>query len=342
MKKIQFIDFLKGYSILTIILMHLIQNYMELPSLINKASSFGGAGVHIFIFCSGFGLFYSYLSKKLTFTEFLKKRFSKIYFPYIFIILISAFIPFMYTQSDKLTAVFSHIFLFKMFFNNYECSFGCHFWFISTIIQFYLIFNLLVMLKNKINNDKKFILINLCISISWWIITGLMGNSEIRIWNSFFLQYLWEFSLGMVLASKIHANKGIYTLPKSSIIFVASIIGLALYGILGFKGGFLKLFNDIPSLLSYGGIALLIYKLNINILNKFILKINTFSYELYLVHILVFSCVFNLFNLNKIMAALISLLLALISAKLFHLIILEFNNYKLTFYTNKRGCKKSY
>ena len=56
------IDFAKGFSILTIILMHLLQSFVsELPTLLKTAMSLGGTGVHIFIFCSGFGLYLSHL-----------------------------------------------------------------------------------------------------------------------------------------------------------------------------------------------------------------------------------------------------------------------------------------
>lgn len=55
MKKLEVIDYLRGFSILTIVLMHLIQSY-SIPQIIRTASSFGGAGVHVFILCSGFGL----------------------------------------------------------------------------------------------------------------------------------------------------------------------------------------------------------------------------------------------------------------------------------------------
>lgn len=53
-------DFLRGFSIFTIVLMHLVQCY-PLPGFLMKASSMGGAGVHVFILCSGFGLYLSSL-----------------------------------------------------------------------------------------------------------------------------------------------------------------------------------------------------------------------------------------------------------------------------------------
>lgn len=99
MKKLEVIDYLRGFSIFTIVLMHLIQSY-SIPSILQKASSFGGAGVHVFILCSGFGLYLSHLNKPLSYSNFLKRRFIKVYIPYILIILLSAAIPF-YNHSDN-------------------------------------------------------------------------------------------------------------------------------------------------------------------------------------------------------------------------------------------------
>lgn len=62
MQRFPVIDYLHGYSIFTIVLMYLVQSY-SLPSWAMKATSFGGAGVHVFILYSGFGLYLSYLNK---------------------------------------------------------------------------------------------------------------------------------------------------------------------------------------------------------------------------------------------------------------------------------------
>lgn len=145
LQRLEVIDFLRGFSIFTIVLMHLLQSFPISPFLM-AASSFGGAGVHVFILCSGFGLYLSYLNRPLTYIQFLKRRFLKVYLPYIIIILISALIPFYNTSSDKLLQVLSHVFLFKMFFNDLESSFGLQMWFVSTIIQFYLLWPLLLKL----------------------------------------------------------------------------------------------------------------------------------------------------------------------------------------------------
>ncbi|MCD8291265.1 MAG: acyltransferase [Prevotella sp.] len=146
-KRYELVDFLKGYSIFTIVLMHLLQP--SVSGLLNRALAFGGAGVHVFILCSGFGLFYSYLRKPLGYGSFLKRRFTKIYIPYILVILISALIPFYAPSPDKWGALLSHVFLFKMFVPKWESSFGGQMWFVSTIIQFYLAWPLVLRLFNK-------------------------------------------------------------------------------------------------------------------------------------------------------------------------------------------------
>ena len=114
-KRVELVDYLKGFSIFTISLMHLMSCMDSIPSLIITLSAIGGTGVHVFFLCSGFGLYTSYLHHKIEYIEFLKKRLFKIYVPYIVIVLVSFLLPWMYSGNDKVTALFSHVFLFKMF-----------------------------------------------------------------------------------------------------------------------------------------------------------------------------------------------------------------------------------
>ena len=73
-----------------------------------------------------------------------------------------------------------------MFVEKWECSYGGQFWFVSTIIQFYLFWPLILKLF-KSNG----IIGALIISLSWSTFVGLNGLFDERVWNSFFLQYLW-------------------------------------------------------------------------------------------------------------------------------------------------------
>jgi peptidoglycan/LPS O-acetylase OafA/YrhL len=318
--RLQIIDYLRGYSIFTIVLFHLFQNF-TLPNVFAKAINFGGAGVHVFVLCSGFGLCLSQLNKPLNYIGFLKKRFLKIYFPYIIVIFISALIPFVYTQENKLLAMLSHVFLFKMFDEQLINSFGGQFWFISMILQFYLIFPILFLFVKRC---KRIILITLFISLIWATFIGIIGKFEFRIWNSFFLQYLWEFILGMMLAKKYNEDKNLIKIPdKKSYLTILALLGIAIVGYTGIKGGILKLYNDVPSLIGYLSLALLIYSFKIKQINGFFIYINKFSYEWYLVHILIFICVFHFTKsyFNSVVCGTLALLLSYVFAISYHLIL---------------------
>jgi peptidoglycan/LPS O-acetylase OafA/YrhL len=289
-KRLVIINYLKGYSIFTIVLYHLISvfEFYDWKPLIKLASNFGGAGVHIFILCSGFGLYLSHVNKPVSYCIFLKKRFLKVYIPYIIVIAISALIPMLYS-GNRLIAFLSHVFLFKMFIPSYEVSFGTQFWFISTIIQFYLVFYVLLLLKTRLGT-KKYALTSIVISLLYAILIGVSGKSNVRIWNSFFLQYLWEFSLGMILGEQFLNNNTLMskTYKKGTLLTIA-IVGIIITGILGHLGGAYKLFNDPFSLMGYGGLSLFVYSLNIKYIRRFFEWICTFSYEWYLLHILIFK-----------------------------------------------------
>lgn len=120
-----------------------------------------------------------------------------------------------------------------------------------------------------------------------------MGLDDERVWNSFFLQYLWEFVLGMWLASVYFEHPEKLKLPKMWILMVAMVVGLGLTGVSGFAGGIWKSYNDIPSLIGYMSMALIVYKIGVKAINRFFEYTNNVSYEWYLVHILVLSVYFK-------------------------------------------------
>ncbi|WP_292185787.1 acyltransferase family protein [Butyrivibrio sp.] len=308
------VTFLKGMSITTIVIMHLIQNYMRyLPYGIKLLASFGGTGVHVFFLCSGFGLYLSYLKRQTNYLDFLRKRFFKIYFPYIVIVIISFFVPLFYVNGNRLNALLSHVFLYKMFFPEFEETFG-PFWFISTLFQLYFLFIPLCGLKKKIGRVP-FCLICVLSSIVWWIFTSIAGINGNRIWGSFFLQYLWEFALGMLIAEYLYEGNDI-KIPFWKLSIVC-ILGLLLEGVMGIKGGWLKVFNDIPALFGYGTLGLLLYQCKM--LRRLFIWIGSISYEWYLVHILVFVLASTI-NKNALIALMV-LLCSIMVAYVYHRLI---------------------
>ena len=142
MKKLEVVSFLRGYSIFTIMLMHLVMN--ELTGPLHKAVLFGSAGVHVFILCSGFGLYLSYLRKPLRYKDFLKRRFGKVWMPYAIAVLLWGVWLIITTGLYPIKEVLSHLLLYKMFSTELDTSLCYPYWFISTIIQFYLFWPLIV------------------------------------------------------------------------------------------------------------------------------------------------------------------------------------------------------
>jgi peptidoglycan/LPS O-acetylase OafA/YrhL len=195
---------------------------------LSKTINFGGTGIHTFLFASGFGLFLSHLKKPLGYGDFLKKRFTKIYIPYIIIVTVSALISlWIPIYQNNWNNYFSHVFFYKMFDSHLIGTYGYQLWFISTILQFYLVFPLIVKARQWLPG-KNFLLAGLLISFAWGIAILLLHKEENRNWSSFFLMYLWEFMLGMYCA-EIYLKKGIeFWKIKRSWLIVIAVAGLGL------------------------------------------------------------------------------------------------------------------
>lgn len=288
-KQSELLNFMKGGAITAIVLFHLLYEYMAIPGWLGTAVKFGGAGIHIFFLASGFGLTLSQLRRPLTPGRFLKRRFTRVYLPYIAVVLLSAALPFMYSGQDRLAAVLSHVFLYKMFLPEYIISFGAQFWFISTAFQFYLVFPLLEKLRGK----RGFLAVCCGISLGWMVFTAATGLHSQRVWGSFFLQYLWEFALGMVLAERFHRD----ALPELRLPLPAAALvtagALGVYGLMALRGGALAAFNDVFGAVAICGIFWLAYR--VKWLRPALLAAGGISYELYLLHLLVFSACRELF-----------------------------------------------
>ncbi len=290
MKRYEIVDFLKGYSIFTIMIFRYL-GYLQLPTILDKAINFGGTGVHLFVLLSGFGLYLSFINKPLNYPMFLKKRLTKVYIPYIVVVLISAFISTLIPVFDNsIYALGGHIFLYKMFDERIIGSYGYPLWFISMILQFYFTFHVFVWLKSKLKNNA-FLILGFVIYIVWATTVFLLGKESERIWYSFFLQYVWEFSLRMVIADKLSKNEKI--LGENYSQFVIIVIGLicsATYGILALKFGEIgKLYNDVFALTGYSLLSIFLYNLQLKPINQFFIFVGKISLSVYLLHILVLS-----------------------------------------------------
>jgi len=288
-RRIPLVDYLKGFSILVIILVHLLEIMPKIPGIVITMSAAGGGGVHVFLLCSGFGLYFSHLHHKKGYAEFIKTRFLKIYIPYIVIVILSALLPWMYQGNEKIAALLSHIFLYKMFIPRFNETFGVHFWFVSTLFQFYAAFIPMCRAREKLGSSQRFFWVISGIGALWWLFTYFAGIAHIRIWGSFFLQYLWEFALGFVLAEAFYNGKS-FRIKNWQLLAVA-IVGIGLQAGLVLISDSLRIINDVPGLIGFGSLALFLS--NISLLRTLCIKLAAVSYELYLVHLLILRTVFH-------------------------------------------------
>ena len=303
--------------------MHLIQVFVaqgEIPLWLRLAASLGGTGGHVFVFCSGFGLFLSWLHRPMRFGEFLKKRFFKIYLPYIFVVFVEFCLPHSADRATLTRQLLSHVFLYKMFFEKYIISFGMQFWFISTILQLYLLFLPLCHFRRRFSM-RATVILGVGLSVIWWIAMEVTGLGVKRIWGSFCLQYLWEFVLGMAAAEALFTRRELkIPLP---VLWATAVIGLVLQALTAVRGGWAAAFNDVPALFGYGSAALLLWHYGKRILRPVFLWVDGISYEWFLVHTSVMARFYGTVGtrigsefVKAVCAAALSLLVAWLYARL--------------------------
>jgi peptidoglycan/LPS O-acetylase OafA/YrhL len=294
-KRIEYIDFAKGLAILAIVIFHYLQAYTS--GLILNALMIGGTGVHLFFVLSGFGLGLS--SQKMDASSFCKRRFLKVLIPYYFVVLVIFAINLIYPlyEGDGLYALGGHLFLYKMFDEAIVGSFGDHFWFISTIVQFYISFPWISHWQHRASSMRRFLLVSFLISLCYWIFISISKLYDQRIFNSFFLQYLWEFNLGIILA-KLYTLKGKEFWKQNKMILLAtSLLSFLLMALLVFWGGGIgKIFNDPFASLGFLSASAFLYSVSqtkLILVKKGLIFVGKISYELYLVYMLIFLLVKN-------------------------------------------------
>lgn len=79
-------------------------------------------------------------------------------------------------------------------------------------------------------------------------------------------------------------------------ILLCMITCMSFSALMAWNGGLLKLYNDIPSLVGYTSMLLLVYKLGIKWVNRFFCYTSKIGYEWYLVHSLTFIVVHHFVN----------------------------------------------
>jgi peptidoglycan/LPS O-acetylase OafA/YrhL len=326
-QRIEYIDFAKGFAILSIVVFHFSQAYVS--GIWGKAVSFGGCAVHLFFVLSGFGL--GLTSLNMPMRSFYQRRFIKILLPYFLFIVLVFVINHCYPiyPRDGFYALAGHLLLFKMFDERIFVSFGFHLWFISTIIQFYLVFPLLVRFKQRFGSGC-FLGASLLVSVAWWLSISILGVADLMVFNASFIQFLWEFSLGIVFADLLTKKGSRFWEQDPRILIGASVLGAGLTAFLAIRFGQIgRVFNDIPAAISYvslSSLCFLVCDRYLGMAKRLLIHISGLSYELYLIHMLVLVLVQR--GMTRILgieanigvAFLMALPMAILLAKVLHLV----------------------
>ncbi len=287
------LDFARGFSMLAVVLFHVLQPFAH--GIWANAVSFGGAGVHVFVLISGFGLLLSCRRKSLE--GFYSRRFRSILVPYYVFVtavfLLNLVVP-LYPR-DGAYALAGHLLLFKAFDESIIGSFGYPLWFLSTIVQLYAVFPLLYRAYQRWGS-RWTLGVTFAVYLAFSAVAIGLGRTDERVFQSSGLVYLWEFVLGMVLAD-LAACRGIcfwetplkWLLPTTALALVADVVMVKAGGDVG------KFLNNPFALLAFLGILLIAYRMSTASVaapvRRLVMWAGAISYETYLMHTLVLRLV---------------------------------------------------
>ena len=288
--KLPYIEFLKGCAILSIVVFHISLCYIHhRPEILMKLTGPFSNATRVFIFASGFGLYYSHLRHPLPYRTFLRKRFVKVYLPYIAVVLVCVFVPYTYAGNDRFAAFLSHVFLYKMFIPKYNQSFGPY-WFMSAIFQYYILFYVIVRMKKRIGNDRVFLAAWAGISVVWcmivWLVPRLSETLD-SVCFTFLMLHGWAFALGMLTAECLYRNHAVTITVKQ--LLLCLLIALITYKPAKWCS---PVMIEIPLAVLILCLFTIVWALFGERLRQFMILLGSFSFEWYLTHLLLLEGMF--------------------------------------------------
>jgi len=183
----------------------------------------GHYGVQVFLFLSAYGLSKKYANSKISYGLFLKKRILKIYPVFIFSILAWVVYTGMFHDGpialivDNWKEIFFKLTFISNFIPGQLYTLNGPWWFVSLIIQFYIVFPFIIYLYKKYHN-----LALISISIGGLVLAILLRPMvDIQLGGTILL-HLPELSLGIFLAKEKE-----FTLNYCSILFIILIFILS-------------------------------------------------------------------------------------------------------------------
>jgi peptidoglycan/LPS O-acetylase OafA/YrhL len=292
------IDWLRGFAVLMIILHHWI-NYLFIQTNISVVDkfikvllTFTGNCIHIFFVISGAGLTISFLSKPKPWGQWYRRRISKILMPFwvavtctwLLINNMHHFFPKYISAHFDVFALLSNLVLIRNFFDP-ATNLSLNLWFIPIMIGLYAVFPLVIKIFTKMNKVG-FLLLTLCISYGSIMVFVCFGLNVENL-HSIFLFFLFEFSFGMyfgycsIRCLRVENKRRLFGMLFAG--FCIYFVSYALVKFVSWGNGFNKPFTALGLfLIAYAVVALV--RTRVLFLNPFLKKISKVSYFMYLIH----------------------------------------------------------
>lgn len=316
-KKLAFLEALRGYAILGVILTHSTQKLTDLPLWLNNIGIQGARGVQLFFIVSAFTLFYSlsrkYETESIDIKDFFIRRFFRIapafYFSFLFYLFFAIWLNQLGLTGRTYDYTFERIFSTLTFTGilspDWLFSLVPGGWSISVEMLFYLLVPLFFMVVRKLKTAVFLVIATLMISsLSTYVVLHYdfweAGNLREQYLFYWFPNQLSVFSLGIVLFFLLQDKINHVSLKsnylKSNVLILFAIVLLGILGISGGVGG-----PYFPSHFLFGiSFVMLAYGLGIRekhfLVNKVSVFIGQISFSMYLIHFFVLDTIFILFG----------------------------------------------
>jgi len=299
------IQILRGLSIIVVVLYHLGLQFEDYNFFQG-----GFIGVDIFFMISGYlitGILINNIDKKKLISNFLKKRFSRIYPLLVFSILTTLFLShFIFTPEELVrlanSAISSLVFLSNIFFWKYLNSYNhdsailntlLHTWSLSIEMQFYFFFPFLFLIFKS--NKKLLFKIIFIFGLLSFVIANISSYYEPNI-NFFGIQSrFFEFAFGSIFFLKFgnnlhklkYINKNIiyFCIFFISIFFKSSYLHPSVFTLIFLVIVSFLIFDDSPKT---------------NFIDKVLIFFGKISYSLYIWHFIVISFLVRLGSYSNI------------------------------------------